>query len=470
MHLQELVLIVISLIPLSAAKSEFVAVSTTASPPPRQRKSRQEHDNYYDKQDTCSALTKNTYLLEIIKLQNAQIGANLEKQTQFQQDAINSSIAELQKINTYVMTETQRELEEAKREIVANVITLLTNHLSNVCNLNQLRYTQVFIISEIQRILQEKLETSAAKFEETKQTIVGRLEGFEARATGIEGKIFDLEKILGETRTDILGKIQAMLDRIQQPSSHIEDLRQEIVESRELLKKVIRVPRNCREVQSLGNNVSGIYYIQPDLAPHLFRVFCDMKTQGGGWVYVMNRFDGSQNFFLNWTDYKNGFGNPNGEFWLGLEHVYELTGENPGELLVELVDWDNKTAHARYSSFSIGPEKEKYVLKLLGGYGGDAPDSLSYHLNMNFSTVDRSQNKGGYCANYFKGSWWYKDCFTVHLTGTYLKGDASRKAKLMGIHWNGFRDSNYSYSLKQVRMMVRPQSGDSALLPHEKTN
>lgn len=76
-------------------------------------------------------------------------------------------------------------------------------------------------------------------------------------------------------------------------------------------------------------------------------------------------------------------------------------GDNPGELLVELVDWDNKTAHARYSSFGIGSEKEKYVLKLLGGYGGDAPDSLSYHLNMNFSTVDRSQNKGGYCANYF---------------------------------------------------------------------
>jgi len=38
------------------------------------------------------------------------------------------------------------------------------------------------------------------------------------------------------------------------------------------------------------------------------------------------RKDGSDNFYRNWTDYKNGFGTKglSGEFWLGLSTLYSL--------------------------------------------------------------------------------------------------------------------------------------------------
>lgn len=52
-----------------------------------------------------------------------------------------------------------------------------------------------------------------------------------------------------------------------------------------------------------------------------------MDTNGGGWTYIHNRFDGSQDFYQDSHSYKVGFGNLAGEFWLGLEHIYQLTGE-----------------------------------------------------------------------------------------------------------------------------------------------
>lgn len=75
------------------------------------------------------------------------------------------------------------------------------------------------------------------------------------------------------------------------------------------------------------NSISGIYRIQPEHSPESFLVLCDMETNGGGWTYIHNRFDGSQDFLQDSHSYKLGFGNLAGEFWLGLEHTYQLTGE-----------------------------------------------------------------------------------------------------------------------------------------------
>ena len=81
------------------------------------------------------------------------------------------------------------------------------------------------------------------------------------------------------------------------------------------------------------------------------------------------RRDGSVDFFRVWDDYKRGFGNLNGEFWLGLDKIHRLTVSGGYKLRIDLEDIHGKTAFAEYSSFSVTSERAKYQLNL-GSYSG----------------------------------------------------------------------------------------------------
>ena len=92
------------------------------------------------------------------------------------------------------------------------------------------------------------------------------------------------------------------------------------------------------------------------------------KTAGGGWTVFQKRLDGSVEFYRGWDDYKRGFGNLNGEFWLGLDKIHRLTKER-SRLHVDLEDTTGKTAYAEYDFFGVASERSKYKLSL-GTYSG----------------------------------------------------------------------------------------------------
>ena len=130
------------------------------------------------------------------------------------------------------------------------------------------------------------------------------------------------------------------------------------------------VYKNCAEVYKSGHDISGVYKIDPDGFGE-FEVFCDHnKTTGGGWTVFQKRRDGSVYFFREWDDYKRGFGNVNGEFWLGLDKIHRLTVSSSNKLRVDLEDIYGATAFAEYSSFSVASESAKYRLSL-GNYTGE---------------------------------------------------------------------------------------------------
>lgn len=131
---------------------------------------------------------------------------------------------------------------------------------------------------------------------------------------------------------------------------------------------------------------SGIKKIRRD-----FFAYCEMNDDadnGGNWIVVQNRIDGNINFFKSWNEYKEGFGNIAGDFWMGLEKIYELTSTKVHELTIVMEDFEGVKKFATYSAFGISSESGGYALKLLGKYSGDAGDALAYHAGMRFSTFE----------------------------------------------------------------------------------
>ena len=78
------------------------------------------------------------------------------------------------------------------------------------------------------------------------------------------------------------------------------------------------------ELYKSGRRVSGVYPIDPD-GLGAFNVYCDQTTAGGGRTVIQERMVGSDNFNRTQEDYKHGFGNLVGEFWLGLDKINRLT-------------------------------------------------------------------------------------------------------------------------------------------------
>lgn len=212
--------------------------------------------------------------------------------------------------------------------------------------------------------------------------------------------------------------------------------------------------KDCQHVLDSGENISGIYLLRPQNSNKLFQAWCDQTNAQGGWTVIQRRLDGSVNFFRNWEQYKQGFGNLDGEYWLGLENLYWLSSQASYKLRVHMEDWQGRQVFAEYDSFYIEPESDWYRLRL-GSYQGTAGDSLAWHSNKAFTTLDRDKDAYlGNCAHYQKGGWWYHMCAHSNLNGVWYKGGHYRSRYQDGAYWAEFHGG--SYSLKKITMMVKP--------------
>ncbi|XP_034649380.1 tenascin isoform X2 [Trachemys scripta elegans] len=210
-------------------------------------------------------------------------------------------------------------------------------------------------------------------------------------------------------------------------------------------------PRDCSQALLNGESASGLYTIYTNgNKSQPMEVYCDMTSDGGGWIVFLRRHNGNEDFYRNWRTYAAGFGDPKDEFWIGLENLHKITSQGQYELRVDLRD-KGETAYALYDRFSVGDSKTRYRLKV-DGYSGTAGDSMTYHNGRSFSTFDKDNDAAiTNCALSYKGAFWYKNCHRVNLMGRY--GDNSHSQGINWFHWKG-----HEYSIQFAEMKLRPIS------------
>ncbi|XP_060062521.1 fibrinogen-like protein A [Ylistrum balloti] len=173
---------------------------------------------------------------------------------------------------------------------------------------------------------------------------------------------------------------------------------------------------SCSEVKS--GSPSGLYLIYTKEGKHV-SLFCDMDTAEGPWTVIQRRNSGNVDFYRNWTEYKNGFGDLNTEFWIGNDLLHLLTS-TISTLRIELGAWDGTRGYAQYKKFQVANEAQNYRLSLQTSSGNVSVDALMFGNGADFSTYDRDNDKSSHrCAQKFHGAWWYKNCGISNLNGRY---------------------------------------------------
>ncbi|XP_005089212.1 ryncolin-1-like [Aplysia californica] len=181
-------------------------------------------------------------------------------------------------------------------------------------------------------------------------------------------------------------------------------------------------------------------------------VVCDTETDNGGWIVIQRRASADVDFYRGWVEYKYGFGDLYGNFWMGLEKIHKLTSMQRYELRID-ISYEEKNYHANYNSFSLLGEPEYYTIQI-SGYSGDTTDTMLRVNGHAFSTSDSDHDTSNEnCARDFHGGWWYLECHQAHLNGVW-----GSKKYGEGLNWRpltGFYDS-VSFS----EMKIRPVDND----------
>ncbi|EDW48651.1 GM21989 [Drosophila sechellia] len=268
-------------------------------------------------------------------------------------------------------------------------------------------------------------------------------------------------KILLTQKTNILTRLEVQLNACNNT----------LVANEELIKilqlknteSTTTTTENAENGVTLKTNIKDLFYSQQSGCAALgnftgvksievptigeVNVYCNSLLAGPGWIVIQRRENGKTNFIRKWMEYREGFGNITGEFFIGLQTVHQLTKSEQYELHIQLEDFEGEQRFAHYDRLEVDEEDSGYSLLSLGKYSGNAGDALTHNLHAKFSTYEEDNLEK--CAARKEGAWWYGDkCGFSNLNGIYSVGDQIYDYDGVGVFWNTAEWQDYTYSLK----------------------
>ncbi|XP_022103937.1 uncharacterized protein LOC110986398 [Acanthaster planci] len=220
-------------------------------------------------------------------------------------------------------------------------------------------------------------------------------------------------------------------------------------------------PYDCLSLFNIGITTSGVYTIYSSQYSGSLEVYCDMDAKDGGWNVFQRRFNGSVNFNRNWAEYRDGFGDLTGEFWLGNEKLRQLTSVNEWLLQIDLT-FDHQIHKTYRWLFRV--EGDNYAL-FINGSTGDSPLPSS-QTPRPFSTYDKDNDGEDHlnCAALTRGGWWFGQCESPqdswsNLNGEYFLPENSTNStdlEYRGIRWVDGRNVSVVLGVEMKLHRFRP--------------
>ncbi|CAH1784743.1 unnamed protein product [Owenia fusiformis] len=224
------------------------------------------------------------------------------------------------------------------------------------------------------------------------------------------------------------------------------------------------------------------------------------------WLLVAHRFDGSVDFYRTWAEYKAGFGDPPGEYFIGLDNLAALISENNRKryvLKLEFTTWSGQTETAEYYIFQMPAYDNGNTGVRIADFRGSGRDVMTdyhyYHYDYGyidnpFTTWDHGNEMYKYgpkCSVLRRGAWWYYQphgtaddiyeeanidyedrdyCGVVNPFGQYVNGTKC-DIKFGCMSWMGWPGELFSdaerkenkelnnawYSFKEMKFLIRPR-------------